>query len=141
MNNLPKGVHPFNISVPQSQLDTLQSKLSQATFPDELDNDYDKEPMGAWNMGAPLPEIVRLTNYWRDGGFDWRKAEKNLNDRMPQYTTTVPVTGFGDIHIHFVWKRAENEKKKGIPILFIHGCTPITFLAPSPPLTRYIWRD
>jgi hypothetical protein len=127
MKDLPKGVRPFNISVPQSQLDILQSKLSQATFPDELDNDDNddkdkKEPDAAWSMGAPLPEIVRLTNHWRQGGFDWRKAEKHLNDQMPQYTTTVPVTGFGEIEIHFVWKRAVNEKKKGVPFLFIHGC-------------------
>ena len=122
MNDLPNGVHPFSISVPQSQLDSLRSKLSQATLPDELDNDSGKGSEAAWDMGVPLPDITRLTNHWRDEqGFNWRKAERNINDQLPQYITKVPITGYGDIDIHFVWQRAADEKN-GIPFLFIHGC-------------------
>lgn len=74
-------------------------------------------------MGVPLEDIKRLTKYWREG-FDWRRAEKELNDSLPQYTTAVSVEGFEeDVDVHFVYQRARGvEKGRGIPLLFLHGC-------------------
>ncbi|KAM5481338.1 putative microsomal epoxide hydrolase [Microsporum audouinii] len=92
-------VKPFKISVPDSQLEILQKKLEITTFPDELDN-------SEWDLGAPLDDIKRLTEYWKDK-FDWRKAEKRLNEQVPQFTVDVDVAGFDKLNIHFVHKRSK----------------------------------
>lgn len=74
-------------------------------------------------MGAPLEDIKRLTKYWSDG-FDWRRAERELNESLPQYVTAVSVEGFEeDVEVHFVYQTAKGvEKGRGIPLLFLHGC-------------------
>ena len=74
-------------------------------------------------MGVPLNEIKRLTTYWRNS-FDWRKAEKDLNESLPQYMTSVSVEGFEeDVDVHFVYQRARGvEKGRAITLLFLHGC-------------------
>ncbi|KAI9650350.1 hypothetical protein NHQ30_000363 [Ciborinia camelliae] len=100
---------PFQISIPQSQIDTLKHKLSLAQFPDEL-ADAD------WDMGVPLPKMKRLTKAWE--AWDWRAAEEKLN-RFSQFTTGVQVDGFGELDVHFVWQKS--EVKGAIPLLFVHG--------------------
>ncbi|EED15278.1 epoxide hydrolase, putative [Talaromyces stipitatus ATCC 10500] len=81
-------IRPFKISIPDSQITALHQKLELASFPDELELDKFQE----WDMGAPLEDIKRLTAHWK-GPFDWRKAEQDLNDILPQYMTTVSVEG------------------------------------------------
>jgi hypothetical protein len=119
-------IEPFKISVPDSQLETLQRKLELATFPDELDHrdgDENKNEDAAadWSMGAPLSHIRRLTAYWRES-FDWRKTERKLNERLPQFLTNVQVAGFGELQIHFVYQKSVAKSKKAVPLLFLHGC-------------------
>lgn len=105
-------ITPFNISVPDSHLQTLHQKLSVATFPDELDN-------AEWDMGCPLSDIKRLAAYWKDG-FNWREKERQLNEQLAQFTTSVPVAGFGDVDVHFIHQRSQTPG--AIPLLFVHGC-------------------
>lgn len=105
-------IKPFQISIPESHLQLLNQKLSLATFPDELDH-------ADWDMGCPLPEIKRLAAYWKDG-FNWREKERQLNEQLAQFTTSVPVTGFGELDIHFVHHRSQTPG--AIPLLFVHGC-------------------
>ncbi|KAF2648178.1 alpha/beta-hydrolase [Lophiostoma macrostomum CBS 122681] len=109
---LPK---PYKISVPDSALAKLHRKLADADFPDELDADEQ------WPYGAPLADVKRLANYWRDG-FDWRRAEARLNE-LPQFEGKVQVDGFGDVGVHFVHKRCEGEGEGegAVPVLFVHG--------------------
>lgn len=102
---------PFKISVPDSALDSLHQKLSAATFPDELDH-------AEWDMGCPVADMKRLTSFWKDG-FSWREKERQLNE-LPQFTTSVPVAGFGELDIHFIHQRSQTPG--AIPLLFIHGC-------------------
>lgn len=106
------SIQPFQIAVPDEDLDRLKQKLSAATFPQEVDFAED------WDYGAPRKDIQRLAAYWQHG-FDWRAAEAKLNHDLPQFTTTVAVDGFGDLPIHFVHKRA--DKDHSIPLLFCHG--------------------
>jgi microsomal epoxide hydrolase len=116
---LDPRVNPFKISIPNSQLSALHQKLENASFPDELCHEKSQD----WDMGAPLQDIKRLTAYWRDS-FDWRKAENDLNESLPQYMTSVSVEGFEeDVDVHFVYERSQRvEKGRGIPLLFLHGC-------------------
>ncbi|KAI9778331.1 MAG: hypothetical protein M1839_008118 [Geoglossum umbratile] len=106
----PPTPTPFTISIPDTALSALQQKLSCATFPDELDS-------AAWDYGAPLEDIERLTKYWKEG-FDWRKQEALLNC-MPQFITSIPIDGFETLDIHFVHQKS--EVNAAIPLLFVHG--------------------
>jgi pimeloyl-ACP methyl ester carboxylesterase len=104
-------ISPYKISVPQKKLERLKQKLALADFPDELDG-------ANWDYGAPLADIKRLTARWRDG-YDWRKAEAELNETLPQFTVDIPVDGFETLKIHFVHQKS--EVKGAIPLLFAHG--------------------
>jgi hypothetical protein len=101
---------PYKISIPQDKVDSLKTKLSLASFPDELDS-------SAWDFGVPLADMKRLTNAWEN--WDWRQAEERLN-RVPQYHTSIKADGFDELDIHFVWQKSES--KNAIPLLFVHGC-------------------
>lgn len=105
------SITPFKINIPGSHLQTLHQKLDLATFPDELD-------AAGWDMGCPLSDIKRLTEFWKDG-FNWREKEQQLNE-LPQFTTSVPVSGFGELDIHFIHQRSQTPG--AIPLLFVHGC-------------------
>ena len=105
-------IKPFKIEVPGSELEALHRKLEAATFPDELED-------AGWDLGAPLGDVKRLAEYWR-GKFDWRAAERDLNDAMPQFTTDVEIDGFGSVELHFVHQKS--KAGNAIPLLFIHGC-------------------
>jgi hypothetical protein len=86
------SVKPYTISVPDDALEKLSQRLSLVTFPDQLDSD------NQWDFGAPCSEVRRLANYWRDG-FNWRKAEAQLNE-LPNFKTPVQVDGFGNVDVH-----------------------------------------
>ncbi|THU96123.1 alpha/beta-hydrolase, partial [Dendrothele bispora CBS 962.96] len=103
---------PFKISVPDSDLDLLQKKLSLATFPNELEN-------SGWRYGVPLADVKRLVARWSEG-YDWRAEEAKLNEELPQFTRDIEVSGgHGRMNIHYVHKRSEVEN--AIPLLFVHG--------------------
>ncbi|KAF9233468.1 Alpha/Beta hydrolase protein [Melanogaster broomeanus] len=102
---------PFSISISGQQLETLQKKLQLTNFPDELDD-------AGWTYGAPLADIKRLVQRWKDG-YDWRKYEAELNDELPMFTRDINVDGFGTLNIHYVHKKS--EVGDAIPLLFCHG--------------------
>lgn len=106
------GIKPFKIDVPDSAIDKLKSKLGDATWPDEVDFSND------WNYGAPLADVKRLANRWKDG-FDWRAQEAKLNE-LPHFTTSIAVDGFDDLDIHFIHQKS--SRPGSIPLLFCHGC-------------------
>lgn len=103
---------PYKIHVEDAHLDALRQKLALTRFPDELDD-------AQWDYGAPLTDLKRLVAYWKDG-YDWRAAERRLNDTLPQFTQLVEVDGFGGLEVHFVHQRSSVEG--AIPLLFVHGC-------------------
>ena len=103
-------IEPFTISIPDSALSDLKTRLSLARFPDELDE-------AAWDYGAPLADVKRLTAYWKDH-FNWRAAESKLNE-LPHYRTSITVDGFDPLDIHFLHQKSSNEN--AIPLLFVHG--------------------
>ena len=105
---------PFSISVSQAALDTLQHKLTVATYPNVSPRSDDE-----WDYGVPLKDIERLVARWRNG-YDWRAAEAALNVDLPQYTRSVEVTGHGTFIAHYVHKKSSVEA--AIPLLFVHGC-------------------
>ncbi|RDB18920.1 putative epoxide hydrolase [Hypsizygus marmoreus] len=106
-----EGATPFRISISDAEIDLLQKKLALATFPDELED-------AGTSYGAPLADIRRLVNRWKEG-YDWRKHEAALNAELPQFTRDIDVDGFGTLNIHYVHKKS--EVTDAIPLLFVHG--------------------
>lgn len=104
-------IKPYKISVPDEKLQHLAQKLELATFPDELDD-------SGWDYGAPLADVKRLTQYWKDQ-YDWRKHEARMNE-LPNFITSIQVEGFEPLDVHFVHQRSEVES--AIPLFFSHGC-------------------
>ena len=101
---------PYTISIEDSQIADLKQRLSLARFPDELDG-------AGWNLGSPLSDVKRLTQYWLED-FNWRKAEKELN-QFPHFTTKIQCQGFEELSIHFLYKKS--KAKGAIPLIFVHG--------------------
>lgn len=90
------SITPYTISIPQPKLDRLKQKLELT----ELPTQFEPTPGNnvPWDFGAPVSEIKRLVEYWKDG-FDWRKAEEKLNE-LPMFWTEVDVKGFEALGMH-----------------------------------------
>ena len=90
-----RPAQPYTISVPDEALRELKQRLSFVKFPSQLEA---VEGGDNWDFGAPVKDVQRLVSYWKDG-FDWRKAEAELN-KLPNYLTQIEVDGFGPLDIH-----------------------------------------
>lgn len=115
-------IRPFKIAVPEGELAKLKAKLNAASLPPETAFSND------WERGSPRADVKRLVARWREG-FDWRAAEAELN-KIPQFTTSVDVDGFGSMEMHFIHHRSQDEN--AIPLLFCHGCSSVSFFSFSP---------
>ncbi|OAP65454.1 hypothetical protein AYL99_01426 [Fonsecaea erecta] len=104
------SIHPYQINIPNSRVQELNSKLDHAAYPDELGS-------VGWEMGVPLSDMQRLTKYWRHE-FSWRKAEEKLNE-LPHFVTTIQSEDYEPLSIHFLHKKS--PVKGAIPLLFVHG--------------------
>ena len=69
-------IRPFKIDVPQSQLDDMRKRIAETRWPD-------KETVGDISQGIQLARVQELVRYWGTD-YDWRKAEKELND-LPEF--------------------------------------------------------
>lgn len=94
-------IKPFQIEVPQSDIDDLRRRLAATRWPDELPG-----------FGMPVAQTRELAEYWR-AGYDWRKQEARLNE-LPQFTTEIDGQT-----IHFIHLRSKRED--ALPLLIVHG--------------------
>ncbi|KAH9035737.1 Alpha/Beta hydrolase protein [Lactarius pseudohatsudake] len=101
---------PFQIAVSDDDLALLKRKLDDTRLPDEVN-------AAEWAYGAPLADIKRLANRWKDG-YDWRAHERKLNE-LPMFTRTIAVDGFGELNLHYVHQKS--AAKGAIPLLIVHG--------------------
>ena len=85
--------------------------------------------MDDWSQGVPLDYVRELCDYWRDG-YDWRRAESQLN-AIPQFRTELD-----GVEIHFLHARSPNED--ALPLLITHGWpgSVVEFLKVIGPLTE-----
>ncbi|MBP2367675.1 epoxide hydrolase family protein [Pseudonocardia parietis] len=98
-------VHPFRISVAQSDVDDLRRRLESARWPEEIDRTRPED-------GITVEAMRELVDRWRDG-FDWRAHEADLN-RFPQVTTEVD----GQL-LHAVHRRSPRPDAE--PLVLLHG--------------------
>ncbi|MBG05881.1 MAG: epoxide hydrolase [Rhodospirillaceae bacterium] len=103
-------IAPFEVSVPQSELDDLQARLANVRWPDEPDN-------AGWDYGANLGYMQKLVDYWRDG-FDWRAAEAKIN-AFPQFHTPIAAENGETVDIHFIHEKGSGNQP--MPLLLMHG--------------------
>jgi pimeloyl-ACP methyl ester carboxylesterase len=100
-----KNTTPFKVSVPQSVLDDLKSRLKNTRWPGEAEG-------SGWNFGTSETYLKQLVKYWTDN-YDWRKQEAELN-KYPQYTADV-----NGVKVHFQYIKSEGKNSK--PLLLTHG--------------------
>ncbi|KAF2818407.1 alpha/beta-hydrolase [Ophiobolus disseminans] len=103
-------IRPFTVSIPEERLTELAWKLEHTSFPQAMDDI-------SWESGTPLPDVVRLVEYWRTK-FDWRRVEQEIN-KLPNFETSIEVNGFDPIDIHFLHQ--PSVVKGAIPLIFVHG--------------------
>lgn len=96
---------PFNIDIPQAQLDDLKTRLAMTRFPET-------EIVEDWDQGIPLAYVQELAAYWRNQ-YDWRRCEFALN-ALPNFL--VEIDG---LDIHFIHIRSDNPQAR--PIILTHG--------------------
>ncbi|KAK3349938.1 Alpha/Beta hydrolase protein [Lasiosphaeria hispida] len=108
---MESAIRPFKMDVADSDLQSLKTKLSHATFAEEA------QVSESWDYGVPVSDLKKLVAHWKTN-FDWRAQEAKLN-ALPQYKTVINVEGFGDLDIHFIHQRS--ERPGSIPLVFCHG--------------------
>ena len=121
MSDISQEIRPFQIQIPQADLDDLQERLARTRWPDEL-------PGVGGDYGVSLDYVKGLAERWRTS-YDWRKWEARLND-YPQFTTSIDGQ-----NIHFL--RVGSPAPDALPLILTHGWpgSVVEFLDVIGPLT------
>src|SRR6476620_10735071 len=98
-------LHPFQVDVPQADIDDLRARIAGARWPS-------KELVADRSQGVQLAVLQELGRYWTNG-YDWRACEARLN-ALPQFTTEID-----GLDIHFIHVRSPHEN--ALPLLVSHG--------------------
>ena len=96
---------PFNVNVPNSELDELRRRINATRWPD-------RETVGDNSQGVPLAMMQDLAHYWATD-YDWRRIEARLN-ALPQFRTDID-----GLDIHFIHVRSKHEN--ALPLIVTHG--------------------
>jgi epoxide hydrolase len=99
------AIRPFRIDIGQADLDDLRDRLGRTRWPDQL-------PGVGWDYGIALEDVRELAGYWRTG-YDWRGAERRLNE-FPQFTTEIDGQ-----NVHFMHVRS--AEPDALPLIMTHG--------------------
>ncbi len=116
-----RAIEPFQIRIPQKDLDDLKQRLALTRFPE-------KETPDDWSQGIPLAYVKEIKEYWQNR-YDWRRAENQIN-QFPQFKTTID-----DLGIHFL--HVQSPERDALPLVMTHGWpgSIVEFLKVIPPLT------
>jgi pimeloyl-ACP methyl ester carboxylesterase len=98
-------IRPFEIAIPQAELDDLKQRLAATRWPN-------KETVDDWSQGIPLSYIQEVCEYWGEK-YDWRAREAKLN-AFPQFITEIE-----GVDIHFQHIRSPHED--AMPLIITHG--------------------
>ena len=99
------SIRPFKVKVPEQDLVELRRRIAATRWPD-------KETVADQSQGVQLARLQELVRYWGTG-YDWRKAEAQLN-ALPQFMTNID-----GVNIHFIHVRSKNPN--ALPVLITHG--------------------
>jgi len=99
------GVEPYQIEVPDGELERLRLRLADTRWPD-------RETVEDWSQGVPLQVVRDLCDYW-GSGYDWRAAEQRVN-RWPQYLAVVEAVPIHLFHL-------PSPSRSAVPLILTHG--------------------
>ncbi|MCV4231001.1 epoxide hydrolase N-terminal domain-containing protein [Virgibacillus sp. LDC1] len=99
------SIRPFNMNIPQRNIDELRARLAQTRWPSQL-------PGGGWNRGIPVAYLKELAEYWQNE-YDWREYEQQLN-AFPQFITDIEGQ-----QIHFLHVRS--PEPNALPLIMTHS--------------------
>ena len=118
---IDSSIRPFRVRVSGEALTDLRRRIQATRWPD-------KETVPDQSQGAQLARLQALVQYW-GSGYDWRKAEAQLN-ALPQFVTTID-----GVDIHFI--QVKSKEKNALPVLITHGWpgSVFEFLGTIGPLT------
>ena len=102
---MASGITPFEVHVPQGELDDLRERLARTRWLDEF-------PGSGWSYGTSGQYLQELCAYWRTG-FDWRACEARLNS-FGQVAMDVDGQRISSIH-------ARSPEPGALPLLLVHG--------------------
>ena len=116
------AIRPFQIDIPQADLDDLRDRLARTRWPDQL-------PGVGWDYGIALDDVRELAEYWRTG-YDWRIHERRLNS-FPQFSTEIDGQA-----VHFLHVRS--AEPGAMPLVMTHGWpgSVVEFMEVIGPLTH-----
>ncbi|MBQ0891760.1 epoxide hydrolase N-terminal domain-containing protein [Micromonospora sp. U56] len=98
-------VRPFNIEVPEVDLEDLRARIRATRWPE-------KETVEDDSQGVPLALMQDLARYWAND-YDWRKCEARLK-ALPNFVTEID-----GLDIHFIHVRSKHED--ALPLVVCHG--------------------
>jgi pimeloyl-ACP methyl ester carboxylesterase len=99
------AIEPFEIDIPQSEIDDLRRRLQTARWPEA-------EPVEDWSQGIPLAYLQEVCGYWAEK-YDWSDRQARLN-RFPQFKSEIDGLG-----IHFI--HARSPEPDALPLIMSHG--------------------
>ena len=99
------AVRPFQINIPEEELDDLRRRIRATRWPA-------KELVPDRSQGVQLATMRELARYWLTD-YDWRRAEARLN-ALPQFTTEID-----GVDIRFIHVRSQHEN--ALPLIMTHG--------------------
>jgi pimeloyl-ACP methyl ester carboxylesterase len=98
-------IRPFQVDVPQADLDDLRRRILATRFPE-------KETVDDATQGVQLATMEALIRYWGTD-YDLRRFEARLN-ALPQFMTEID-----GLDIHFIHVRSPHED--ALPLIITHG--------------------
>ena len=102
---------PFDIAVPDAELEDLRLRLARTRWADDLGN-------ADWRYGVERGWLEDMVRYWREQ-YDWRAAERKIN-QLRNFRVTLD-----GVPLHYVHARGKGENP--MPLLLLHGW-PWTFM-------------
>jgi pimeloyl-ACP methyl ester carboxylesterase len=98
-------IRPFQVDVPQADLDELRRRILATRFPE-------KETVDDATQGVQLATMEALIRYW-GSDYDLRRFEARLN-AFPQFMTEID-----GLDIHFIHVKSPHEN--ALPLIITHG--------------------
>ena len=99
------AILPFQLAVPESDLEDLRRRLRATRWPEP-------ETPDDWSQGTPLLYMQDICHYWADN-YNWRTCEDLLNG-WDQFQTEVD-----GVDIHFLHLKSPHAE--AVPLLITHG--------------------
>lgn len=105
MNAMASDVTPYDVQIPDTQLDDLRQRLARTRWPE-------RETVTDWSQGVPLDYVRELCDYWAHR-YDWRRAEAQLN-AFAQFRTDIDGLGIHLLHVR-------SPHPDALPLIVTHG--------------------